>query len=138
MEVWKEDAPQEYWTYETAEEFLEYYFNNQPDLFFVAVSENEILGAIMGLIKPWWNGNYIYETEVFVNTHYRRMGISKKLWIAFLETAQSNYSALSLETFTFAKKKFPLSFYLRIGCKNLGEFIILDGYIEELLKNLKK
>ena len=59
--------PEENWTYKTALSYLEYYYHHQPDLFLVAYSEDGIpIGAVMSVLKPSFDGNYLTQIELFV------------------------------------------------------------------------
>lgn len=57
----------EHWTDQAATAFLTHLWKIQPDLFYIAVQDNAIIGAIAGSIKPWYDGHHIHEIELFVH-----------------------------------------------------------------------
>ena len=45
----------EYWTVGTATDLLNYRFDRQQDLFFVAEEDGKAVGAIVSGVKPWFD-----------------------------------------------------------------------------------
>lgn len=56
----------EFWTIENAEKLLRYFYDRQKDLFFVAEEHGKAIGAVMSNLKPWFDGNRLNDTEIFV------------------------------------------------------------------------
>jgi hypothetical protein len=46
----------ENWTNEPALEIIKYFYKLQPNLFFTAKEDEVIVGGIVSLLKPWWDG----------------------------------------------------------------------------------
>lgn len=65
---------QEKWTKETVIELFQYFYNQSPDLLFIAYDNNNPIGVIMSCLKPWWDGMHLEDGEVFVCKEYRRGG----------------------------------------------------------------
>ena len=85
--------PSEKWTSEKALALLKFFLDKQPDLAFVAVEDGEIGGGICGLVKPWWDGNHLVETELFVAPWCQKRGIATLLFSHFLESAIAKHDA---------------------------------------------
>lgn len=126
----------EKWTLESAEKLIEFLFKFQPDLFFVAEFEGKILGGAVGLIKPFWNGNYITETELFVNPEFQNQGIGKELLKKLISEALNKYNITSFDGLAYKNRKFPLAWYQRIGLKESDKLVYLEGNPKEIIEKL--
>ena len=78
----------EYWTIESAEKLLNYWYEKQKDLFLVAEENDEVVGAIMSGIKPWFDGNRLIDGEIFVSSKYQGKHIAKDLFVSHLKKAK--------------------------------------------------
>ncbi len=90
----------ENWDEKSAKKLLKHLFNDQEDLFFVVEERGKPVGAIVGLIKPWWDGNHITDGELFVHPDHQKKGLGKKLVKKLFEEALDKYNAVSWDTFT--------------------------------------
>ena len=128
----------EFWSIESAERLLNYWYDKQSDLFFVAEEDGKPVGAVMSGIKPWFDGNRLIDTEIFVSNKYQGKHIANGLYKIHLETAVSKYDAKVIEFHTYGdENEFPQNWYNRIGFKKDNELIIMSGDIKEILNNLK-
>lgn len=128
----------EYWTIESAEKLLNYWYDKQQDLFLVAEEDNEVVGAIMGGIKPWFDGNRLIDGEIFVSNKHQGKHIAKELFISHLKKAKELYNVKVMEFHTYGDEtEFPQNWYNRIGFKKDNELIIMNGSIDIVLDNLK-
>ena len=128
----------EFWSVESAEKLLNYWFEKQPDLFFVSEEDGKAIGAVMSGVKPWFDGNRLIDTEIFVSNKYQGRHIANDLYRVHLETAVSKYDAKVIEFHTYGDEaEFPQNWYNRIGFKKDNELIIMSGDIKEILNNLK-
>jgi len=134
-ETFNSAFPNEDWTVGSAKELLSYLYKAHPDLFFVAQKEDEIVGGIAGIIKPWWNGESFADGELFVKTIHQNRGVGKGLLKKALETAIEKYQISGMEGITNGEAKFPLSWYERLGLKKTG-YVHIEGNAQEILKNL--
>ena len=127
----------EFWTTESAEKLLKYWFDRQRDLFFVAEEDGKAVGAIMSGVKPWFDGNRLNDTEIFVSQDYQEKHLGKVLLKKHLEEAQRIYGANVIEFHTYGDEtEFPQNWYNRIGFKKDNELIIMNANISEVLQNL--
>lgn len=125
----------ENWTIESAEKLLNYWYNKQKDLFFVAQYDNKPVGAIMSGIKPWFDGNRLIDGEIFISREYQGRHIAKDLFVYHLKKAKELYDVKTMEFHTYGdEKEFPQCWYNRIGLKKDNELIIMNGEIENILK----
>lgn len=128
----------EFWSIESAENLLTYWYNKQQDLFFVAEEDGKAIGAVMSGVKPWFDGNRLIDTEIFVSKEYQKNNIAKKLYKIHLEEARKIYNANTIEFHTYGKEEeFPQNWYKKIGFHKDNELIIMNANVEEVLKNIK-
>ena len=128
----------EKWTSKTAKKLLEYWFDKQSDLAFVAEENNKIVGAFIAGIKPWLDGNHLSDGEIFVHPNYQKRAVATQLSIKLYEKALEKYKVTSFDAFTFKKTKFPLSWYLSQGFIENQDWTMISGNVKEILKKLKE
>ena len=129
----------ECWSTESATKLFKFYVEKQEDLFLVAEENEKVIGAVMSEVKPWFDGNRLTNTEIFVSRNYQRRGIASKLYREQWEKAKKLYNCQMIEICTFGKKEeFPQLWYRKIGFETNQELIIMNGNIEKVLKNLKE
>ncbi len=127
----------EEWTQESAQKFILFWLKTQPDLFFIAEKDGAIVGGIVGLIKPVWDGNHLMDTEFFVISEFQGQGIGKKLLSKLLSEAINKYQITVFNGLTFKDAKFPLEWYKRIGLKE-SNLVYLEGNPKEILENISR
>lgn len=138
VEVYKKTNPIEKWTFDSAKVFISYFFLATQSLFFIGESDGIIVGAVWGNIKPWWNGNKLYDIEIFIKEEYRNYGFSKLLFIKLFEDAINVYNIRDVEAITFNDREFPLDYYARIEFNKNEELVLVAGEAEIILKKLVK
>jgi len=126
------------WTKETALRLFEYWFNRQPDLFFIAKDKDKIIGSVVASAKPWFDGVRLQDGEVFVDPKYQKRGVGKQLLIKLIKEGINKYNTNTFEGITFAGAEFPLSWYKRIGMKKSDDLVVISGSCQEMLNNLQK
>lgn len=126
----------ENWTKEKALSMLTYLFEAQPDLTFVAIVDNQIVGGVNAIVKPWWDGNHLTDGEIFVSLKHQGQKIGKKLLKRLFQEAKNKYNAVSWDTFTHIVHKHPLSWYKSMGFKEIQNWIMITGDIDKVLNNL--
>ena len=107
----------EKWTPNTASKLIEYWFKKQPDLAFLAEYKGKVVGGFLSGIKPWWDGNHLFDGEIFVHPNFQNKKIGKTLFRKLLNEAIAKYDAKIFDAFTFNGSEFPLNWYKRIGFK---------------------
>lgn len=137
VEAFNSADPEKPWSYENALANLKYWFKKQPDLFYVAIEKDKIIGTTMVNIKPWRTGIRCTDGVLFVDPKSHRSGIGKKLLIRVLEEAIAKYGATSVEAVTFAAKEFPLTWYEKIGISPDKGAVLIKGNCADILNNLK-
>jgi len=128
----------EKWDLENAHKLINHFYNAQKDLFFIAEENGQIVGGIVALIKPWWDGNHLTDGEFIVHPTHQKKGIGAKLINHLFLHAQKKYNAVSWDTFTFNENKHPLTWYKKIGFKEIEKWIMISGNVKEVLKKVKK
>lgn len=126
------------WTKDTALEYMKYWYERRPDLFFVAKIDNKAVGGIVGEIMPLWDGPSLVDIDIFVEESARRggKGVAKKLLTNLLTTASEKYNANNLRFVADGTKRHPMSWYKRIGFSETG-WVHMSGNIEEALQKIK-
>lgn len=137
MDIYNETNPVEKWNFISSQKLISFYFETCKELFFVSESNGDIIGGVCGQIKPWWNGNKIYNPEIFIKKEFRRRGLFKKLFAHFLKNAIIIYDVVSIEAITFGDRDFPIGYYDKIGLKKDKQLTLLDGKPIEILRILK-
>ena len=137
VEVYRVFDVGEKWTQKSAYNLLNFWFNRQPDLCFVAEYKNKIVGAFVTYIKPWSDGNHLIAEEIFVDPLYQKHGIGTELTKKIFQKAIIDYNAKIVEGITFSKFKHPLSWYKSLGFKEVKEWVVISGDIKKALKILQ-
>lgn len=127
----------EKWTRKSASVLLKYWLRKQPDLSLVAEYNGKLAGAFVAGVKPWWNGNHLFDGEIFVHPKYQKIGIGTELMKVMFKKAIKKYNIGKWYTFTF-KNDFPLKWYKSLGFRETDRWIIIAGDARKTLKKLKK
>lgn len=129
----------EYWAIESAEKLLKYWYDKQQDLFFVAEEDGKAVGAVMSGVKPWFDGNRLVDTEIFVSKKYQERHIGKELYKTHLSEAKRIYQAKVIEFHIYGNEdEFPQNWYNKIGFKKDKELIIMNADIQQVLERLNR
>lgn len=137
VESFKAVDPSEEWTSERAVALLKFIYSKQPDLSFLVEENGEIGGGVLGMIKPWWDGNHLVETELFLIPSFQNKGAGTALFLHFLESAQERYQVNLMESLTFKNLEFPLSWYLRLGFEAKSDWQVMFGDVKRVIRGLK-
>ncbi len=126
----------EKWEYKSARKMLSYWLERQPDLCFLAECDGVFVGGFASAIKPWWDGNQLFDGEIFVDPDYQGKGVGTELSKVMYKTAIEKYDAKYLVAFTFSDKTHPLSWYKKQGFKEVKNWTIISGDLRKVLKKL--
>lgn len=121
-----------YWTEDSATRYIEFWHNrSKAELQLIARLESgEIAGAFFADLKPLWDGNILWDGELFVCNKYQGKGIGVGLLAHMLENAKTHYGVKSFETFTFASQDgHPLSWYKRQGFQVVDDLVFIKKEI---------
>ena len=80
---------------------------------------------------------HLVDGEIFVDPKHQKHGIATELFKAVYKSALDKYNVKIFDSYTFKKTKFPLSWYLSHGFKENSEWMMIDGDVKTLLKNLE-
>lgn len=128
---------EEEWSRETVEKLLNFFHHKQPDLSFVAETDNRLIGAIQGSIKPWWNGNHLILEEIFIDPDAHRKGVGSTLLKTLCVKAVEFHGATHIEAMTFRDAEFPKSWYFSRGFEEIKEWMPTERVIETVLGTLR-
>lgn len=127
----------ENWNKKQATKLIKNYLKKQPDMVLAAIFKDKLIGGYLCLIKPWWDGNHLVETELFVDPKFQKAGVGKKLFKAMLLKSKKKYKATVIEGITFAKQNFPMNWYKCLGMRQSKDLVFIDGSINIMLRNIK-
>jgi GNAT superfamily N-acetyltransferase len=136
IEVYAIANPVEKWNTESARAFVEHFFTLSPDLFFIGKDNDVVIAGAWGVIKPWWNGNKLYDIELFIKPDYQGHGYSRLLFKRLFETAIAKYKAIFAEAITFNDRIFPINYYERIGFDKSKQLTLIEGNVADILDKL--
>jgi GNAT superfamily N-acetyltransferase len=126
----------EHWTSITAAKYLGHRYTRQPELFFIALQGEQIVGGFVAEIKPWWDGNHLADGELFVNPNHQGQQLAKKLLTITITQAIEKYGICEVEFLAYGDNNFPLEWYSRIGMKRTG-WLHMSGKPKVILEKLK-
>ena len=127
----------ERWDTKKALELMRYFFQQQPDLFFVALVDGKLAGGTVAMVKPWWDGNHLIDGEVFVSPQYQKKGVGTKLLKRLFQEAHKNYHAISWDTYTHIVYDHPLAWYKSLGFEPIRHWTMISGNVKTVLKKIK-
>lgn len=128
---------EEKWTKKSAIKLFKYFYNQAPDLFFIAYDNENPVGVIMTCLKPWWDGMHLEDDEVFVCKEYQQKGIAKMLFKKLFEHAIEKYDATTLEAHTYEDENgFPYCWYKRLGFETIDDWKIISCDIKKIVNKL--
>ena len=129
----------ENWTIESATNLLNYWYEKQGDLFFVAEECGKVVGGVVSGIKPWFDGNRLVDGEIFVSNEFQGKHLAKELFKAHLVEAIEKYDAKVMEFHTYGDEtEFPQNWYTRLDIKKDDELVIMNGDTKKILSKLNK
>ena len=138
MDIYNNNVLNEGWTEESSNDICNFYFKLNPDLFFVAIVENKIVGFTFSYIKPWADGNQLMIEEIAVDEKFRKQGIATKLLKTLITTAKSKYSVVCVNGTTYnGENGMPFSWYERIGFQKVEDLFLIEGTTDNIIKFLK-
>ena len=77
--VYAEPEYGEKWKDNDACDYLNRFYKIEPSGCFVAIKNEEIIGAVFSYSYPWQAETLVYIQELFVSTKYRKLGVAKSL-----------------------------------------------------------
>lgn len=78
-QVYAEPEYEENWKNTDAYNYIKRFYEIEPSGCFVAINNNEVIGAIFSYSYPWQTETLIYIQELFVSIKHRNKGIAKSL-----------------------------------------------------------
>ena len=102
-----------HWTEETGKKYLAEFMSNNKFIGFVAVEDDEIVGAMFAHRKVWWTNDEIFIDELFIKPDRQRQGYGKLL----MDQAEELSKELGLGGVTLLTNKYlpAKSFYEKNG-----------------------
>lgn len=137
LEVYTQFDAGEKWTKKAAYNLLFHLFERCPELGFVAEKNGVLVGGFFAGVKPWCDGMHMVDGELFVKSGLQRKGVGKSLLkAAFDECASLGISYV--DAVTFRNEVGLLSWYKKLGFKEVDNLCLISADIKELRKNTIK
>lgn len=137
-EIYNNNVLSEGWTIESSNAICEFYFRLNPDLFFVAKNEDEVVGFTFSFVKPWADGNQLMVEELSVKESYRNQKIASKLLKTLVKSAKQKYNITCVNGTTYnGENKMPYSWYERIGFKKVEDLFLIESNPDDIIKSIK-
>ena len=137
-DIYNNNVLSEGWTIESSNAICEFYFKLNPDLFFVAKNQDEVVGFTFSYIRPWADGNQLMAEELSVKESHRNQKIASKLLKTLVETAKQKYNITCVNGTTYnGENKMPFSWYRRIGFKKVEDLFLIESNPDEIINKLK-
>ena len=137
-EIYNNNVLSEGWTIESSNAICEFYFRLNPDLFFVAKNEDEVVGFTFSYIKPWADGNQLMVEELSVKENYRQKKIASKLLKTLVKSAKQKYNITCVNGTTYnGENKMPYSWYERIGFKKVEDLFLIESNPDDIIKSIQ-
>lgn len=127
----------EKWTNAKALFMLKSIYVKQKDLSYLAELDGKIIGAFLTEIKPWWDGNHLFNGELFVDPDLQRKGIGKQLMKKILGVAIKKYKINIFEIITF-RNDYQSKWYKKLGLKEEKDLVLMAGDPKKVLSNLNR
>ena len=138
MDIYNNNVLNEGWTIESSNEICRFYFNLQPDLFFVAKARGEVIGFSYCYIRPYPQGKALMMEELSVKEELRKQGVAKRLLKTIIEEAKSKYNVEYVNGATYnGEGGMPYSWYERINFNKVDDLFLIQGKASNILKGLK-
>ncbi len=119
VEAYNAEPWNDQWTAEKALEKLECFYNSPKFIGLLAYVGDQIKGACVGNIEPYYTGDYFYLKEMFVAPSAQKMGIGQKLMDELKsQLEQSDIRQMILFT---SKEHFPFKFYEKANFAAMDE-----------------
>ncbi|MFA6495387.1 MAG: GNAT family N-acetyltransferase [Candidatus Paceibacterota bacterium] len=77
----------ESWSIKRAQELLVFYYQTKTFIGLTAIYDEKICGAFFSYVKPWWNGKYLAEGELFIHPKFQGEKIGTALYLAMMKRA---------------------------------------------------
>ncbi len=106
------------WTAEKALEKLEYFYHSPKFIGFLAYEGNNMKGACIGNIEPYYTGDYFYLKDMFVSPSVQKKGFGKKM----MEVLKEHLEQLGIRQIILftSKDYFPFNFYEKENFHTIG------------------
>ena len=131
--IYNSNILSEGWTDKSAKALCEFYYNLQPDLFFVAKRNNKVIGFSYSYIKPWADGNHLMVEEISVDPRQRKFGTALMLIKQVFNVAINKYHITKIEGVTYEDKNgAPFKIYKRMGFKRIKDLFLIECNVSKI------
>lgn len=113
MSVYNNEHWQCHWTFDTAMNYLQDYFDSKKFVGYVLWMDGKIQGAIFCHEKIWWNSDEVFVDEMFISPELQRKGHGSEL----LKAVESYVKEHHLAGFTLSTNRYTPApnFYRKNG-----------------------
>lgn len=132
-DIYNSNVLSEGWTKQSSKAICEFYYNLQPDLFFVAKKEGKVVGFSFSYIKPWADGNHLMVEEISVDPNFRKFGTALKLISNVFDVAIKKYNITKVEGTTYEDENgAPFKIYKKLGFKKVDDLFLIECDVNKI------
>lgn len=125
--IYNSNILSEGWTDESSLAICKFYFKLQPDLFYVAKKNGQVVGFSFSYIKPWADGHHLMVEEISVDPNFRKHGTALKLITQVFDTAIKKYNVSKIEGATYEDETgAPFKIYKKLGFKKIEDLFLIE------------
>jgi N-acetylglutamate synthase-like GNAT family acetyltransferase len=111
------------WTQEIALRKLQCFYHSPDFMGLLAFMDEQLVGACVGNIEPYYTGDYFYLKEMFVLPGSQHSGIGKAM-MQYLKNELTKLGIRQMMLFT-SGDFFPFHFYEKSGFKTLENMVMM-------------
>lgn len=117
VEAYNSEPWNDAWTPEKALEKLTCFYNSPKFLGWMAFEGDQLMGATVGNIEPYFSGDYFYLKEMFISPKAQRKGVGSALFEALKSHLDS--AGIGMMILFTSHQSFPFDFWQKTGFREM-------------------
>ena len=134
VESYKKEDKARRWTETLAEKYILMLYRLCKELCYVAVDNDKIVGAALGIVMPEFDKEIVDFKVLLVHPNYRRKKIGSKLMRKVCIKAENKYNINEIESSIYTLTNFPITWYESIGFRTRKHHEVTRASIDKVLK----
>ena len=132
-ETYSVARPDRRWTTKKSFDFISWYYELEPDLIFTAIKGRKIVGCIIGIVEPYYDGQVLMLKDMFVDAEYQNQAIGSKLLYKLIHEAESRYNVTKVMAATYENENgYPFKWYEKLGFTRSTDDFLITREIKKL------
>lgn len=134
VESYKKEDKARRWTETLAEKYILMLYRLCKELCYVAVDNDKIVGAALGIVMPEFDKEIVDFKVLLVHPNYRRKKIGSKLMRKVCIKAENKYNINEIESSIYTLTNFPITWYESVGFRTRKYHEVTRASIDKVLK----